>query len=267
MHLHGQGCGKCYGNNTKTTKEWVEEAKNVHKDKYDYSKVIYKGCNSAVQIICPKHGEFWQKAITHLNGHGCPVCAKERMAAAHTKSLEQLIEEAKKIHGVKYDYSKVEYKGNKKEVCIICPKHGEFWQKPFNHLSGCGCPKCGLEELVCENKLYEILLDNFNCHIERQKKFKWLKHINKLSLDFFIPSKNIAIEYQGEQHFKKFHFEKDDTKLLERQLRDKIKIDLCKEHNIKLLHFAFSQKACKNWTRYKVYTDINELIIEINGNF
>ena len=52
------------------------------------------------------------------------------------------IEKAKKVHIDKYDYSKVEYINSQTKVCIICPKHGEFWQKPNGHLQGRGCPIC-----------------------------------------------------------------------------------------------------------------------------
>lgn len=57
-------------------------------------------------------------------------------------TTEEFIEKARKVHVDKYDYSKVEYVNNLTKVCIICPKHGEFWQTPNNHLSGKGCPIC-----------------------------------------------------------------------------------------------------------------------------
>lgn len=58
------------------------------------------------------------------------------------KTTEQFIAEAKAIHGDKYDYSKVQYKTNKDKVCIICPEHSEFWQRPNDHLRSSGCKKC-----------------------------------------------------------------------------------------------------------------------------
>lgn len=67
------------------------------------------------------------------------------MARASTR--EEFIEKAKKIHGSKYDYSNVVYKGNKIHVEIICPEHGPFWQRPDSHVvRGQGCPFCGLEK-------------------------------------------------------------------------------------------------------------------------
>ena len=266
-HLNGQGCPECSNTKKLTTEEFIKRAKKIHGDKYDYSKVKYSTNHKKICIICPKHGEFWQQPSDHLNGHGCRKCLLDKLPNIKKLTTEEFIKRAKKIHGDKYDYSKVKYINSKTAVCIICPKHGEFWQIPNYHLSKCGCQKCAEEELVFENKLYKTLLDNIDYDIIRQKKFIWLKYKNKMSLDFYIPSKKIAIEYQGEQHFKKYNFEQDNSKLLERQKRDLEKIKLCKEHNIKLLHFSFCEKYCKNNTEYKVYTNINDLITEINGNF
>lgn len=56
------------------------------------------------------------------------------------------INKSKNVHGDKYNYSKVEYIGSNIKVCIICPKHGEFYQTPSNHLSGKECIKCSYEK-------------------------------------------------------------------------------------------------------------------------
>ena len=115
-----------------------EKAKEIHGDKYDYSKVEYINTKTKVCIICPVHGEFWQTPDKHINRkHGCQKCAKNCK-----QTLEQFVEKAKEIHGDKYDYSKVEYINTDTKVCIICPEHGEFWQTPHMHLKKQGCPKC-----------------------------------------------------------------------------------------------------------------------------
>ena len=57
-------------------------------------------------------------------------------------TTEEFIKRSQAVHGNRYDYSKVEYADYRSEVCIICREHGEFWQKPKNHLSGYGCPIC-----------------------------------------------------------------------------------------------------------------------------
>ena len=131
-----------HSNVRKTTEQFIEEARQVHGDKYDYSKVNYINNSTKVCIICPEHGEFWQRPNDHLSGQGCPACGKEKCADDSRLTSEQFIEKARKVHGDKYDYSKVEYINARTKVCIICPEHGEFWQKPNDHLSGQGCPFC-----------------------------------------------------------------------------------------------------------------------------
>ena len=126
-----------------TTGEFVKRAKKVHGDKYDYSKVKYVNSGAKVCIICPKHGEFWQIANSHLRGQGCPKCGVIARSFKQTKTTEEFIEQAIAVHSEKYDYSKVDYLGDKVKVCIICSEHGEFWMTPHNHIRGQGCPKCG----------------------------------------------------------------------------------------------------------------------------
>lgn len=129
-----------------TTDEWISKAIKVHGNKYDYSKVEYKGSKQKVCIICPEHGEFWQIAADHINkSSDCPECAHIKTIKLQVSNTSDFIQKAKKIHGSKYDYSKVQYINAKTKVCIICPEHGEFWQTPNNHLNGQKCPKCAIE--------------------------------------------------------------------------------------------------------------------------
>ena len=129
------------------TQEFIEKARAIHGDKYDYSKVEYVNAKTKVCIICTKHGEFWQRPSKHLMGNGCPKCAEINRAVSKRMSVDEFIRKAKEVHGDKYDYSKVEYKNNSTKICIICPEHGEFWQAPYCHLKGQGCPKCGVKSM------------------------------------------------------------------------------------------------------------------------
>ena len=126
-----------------TTEIFIKKANLKHHNKYDYSKVDYVDSKTKVCIICPKHGEFWQLPSKHLSGDGCKYCGYEKLHIIKKKKTEKFISDAKKVWGEKYDYSKVEYVNNQTKVCIICPKHGEFWQTPANHLYGYeGCKEC-----------------------------------------------------------------------------------------------------------------------------
>ena len=150
-HLKGQGCPKCgiesRSRKRSDTKEtFIEKARKVHGDKYDYSMVEYSGSQEKVSVICPKHGVFSVKPYLHIQGQGCPGCWEERRKFNRLKTTEGFVKKANEIHEGKYDYSKVEYANSSTKVCIICPEHGEFWQTPDSHLGGSGCPKCGMEK-------------------------------------------------------------------------------------------------------------------------
>ena len=151
-HLKGSGCPSCSGVKQLTTEEFIERAKQVHGNKYDYSKTEYVNQATKVCIICPQHGEFWQAPHNHLHGTKCPKCVNEdKRKKMVRRTSEDFINEAKQVHGDKYDYSKTEYVNQATKVCIICPQHGEFWQTPKNHLKGEGCKKCyGNQRLTTE---------------------------------------------------------------------------------------------------------------------
>ena len=113
------------------TEDFIKRAKEVHGDKYDYSKVEYKGNSKKVIIICPEHREFEQIPANHLRGAGCKKCATIETHKKQSNTTESFIKKAKEVHGDKYDYSKVEYINNREKVIIICPEHGPFKQKPL----------------------------------------------------------------------------------------------------------------------------------------
>lgn len=239
-HLMGFGCKYCgYANNSEkqrmTQEIFIQKAKEIHGDKYDYSKTKYINSNTKICIICPEHGEFWQTAGNHLSGHGCDKCG-----GTSTNTLEDFIQKAKSAHGEKYDYSKVEYINNNTKVCIICPKHGEFWQTPDKHFQGRGCPFC--RESINEEKCRSFLQEK-NIDFIQEKTFDWLVDKGLLKLDFYIPKYNLAIEYQGEQHFhiiKKFGGKED---LQKRKYRDNLKKDLCLEHGINIEYITYNEKT------------------------
>ena len=158
-HLKGNGCVHC-GNkrnslrSRKSTQDFIESSRIVHGEKYDYSKVIYTTSPSKVTIICPEHGEFEQIALSHMSGHGCSRCS-----SSHPRNNKSFILDAKKVHGDRYDYSKVEYKNTKTKIIIICKEHGEFLQTPSEHLVGSGCIDCaGLRKKTTEQFIEESIL-------------------------------------------------------------------------------------------------------------
>jgi hypothetical protein len=134
-----QGCPKCYDDTkVKTTDQFIQKAKKIHGDKYDYSLVVYVNTDLNVKIICPVHGIFEQSPHSHLNGSDCIKCAN------NMRTLEQFIKEANERHNNKYDYSETIFIDMLTKVKIKCPKHGIFEMQPSNHIyaSAYGCKKC-----------------------------------------------------------------------------------------------------------------------------
>ena len=248
-HLSGKGCPKCKADKTRERlilskegfikkarevykEDFVKKANKIHHDKYNYSKVEYDGALTKVCVICPEHGEFWQTPNSHLNGTGCPKCSGN-----YIPTTEEWITSANEKHNGKYDYHKVKYVKSTIKVCIICPEHGEFLQKPTYHIQGQGCPKCNLSHMEHDVMNY---LDERGIPYDYQKRFDWL---GLQSLDFYLPDYKVGIECQGEQHFFPVDFAgkgvewacKEFDKLIK---RDKRKKALCEEHGVKLLYFG-----------------------------
>lgn len=239
------------------TEEFIQKAREIHGDKYDYSKVNYINNKTKVCIICPEHGEFWQKPNNHLHGNGCKKCSYETPRHKR-KTTEEFIKNANKIHNNFYDYSQVNYINNKTPVCIVChnkdkygKEHGEFWQRPDNHLHGQVCPKCAKKNSKLERNVKKFLTKN-NITFIQEKKFKWL---NNQRLDFYLPKYNIAIECQGEQHFVPIifgNYSKEQAKknLIYINEKDLLKKQLCEENNIELIYYTskeLNKKFNKNY--------------------
>lgn len=126
---------------------FINRAKEIHGNIYDYSKTEYTKAKEPVTIICRKHGEFKQRPQDHvLKSCGCPKCKGEKVIEIHSYTKDKFLALAKEKHGNKYNYSLVDYVNYSTKVKIICPIHGEFEQVPKDHISGTGCPKCGREQ-------------------------------------------------------------------------------------------------------------------------
>ena len=129
-----------------TTESFIIKAIEVHGDRYDYSQTVYKNSKEKIKIICQEHGVFEQNHLSHLAGSGCPKCALEKKQQQGkdrvAKAKSEFVSKANLVHNNNYDYSLVNYTGNKDKVTIICREHGPFNMQPNNHLSGQQCPAC-----------------------------------------------------------------------------------------------------------------------------
>lgn len=215
------------------TEEFIKKANLVHNNKYDYSLTKFVRSKFKIKIICPIHGEFEQRAGHHLSGCGCVSCGGRQKS-----NTEEFIAKANLVHNNKYDYSSSEYVTARSKVKIICPSHGEFIQYAYSHLAGYGCSMCygskGEKEIV-------KILNESGIDFERQKTYEGCKNINVLRFDFYIPSENILIEYNGIQHYKYRNFFGEIEEFNTLQKNDKIKEDYCSKNNIKLITIPYTE--------------------------
>ncbi|MAG50296.1 hypothetical protein CL621_01485 [archaeon] len=226
-----------------TTKQFIEQAKTRNTHDFDYSRFVYTGTYGKSIVVCSKHGKFLCSANNILNNRGCPKCKFELLKQYSDKqrlTIEDFTERVNKIHDNKYDYSKVIYKNNYTKICIICPQHGEFWQSPNKHLyRKQGCPIC--KSSHAERRII-LFLDENNVTYERQKRYKNCRNKKPLPFDFYIPNKNILIEYDGELHYRASRRAKNQEKLKQTQLHDKIKSQFASDNNIDLIRIPYWEK-------------------------
>ena len=231
-HLNGYGCPKCGRSSTKRkllkSKEmFVDESVKTHGDKYDYSEAEYNGAHSKICIICPEHGKFWQEPNNHVRGHGCPRCDNK------LKTTNSFIQEAKLVHGERYDYSNVEYVDATTKVRITCPIHGEFAQAPFNHLQRHGCPKCVSPTSIWENEVADHI-KSLGLEVERSNR----DILKGREVDIYIPSKNIGIECDGLRWHSDFGGKGSEYHIAKTQQ--------CSDENVRLIHIFEDEWAFKN---------------------
>jgi hypothetical protein len=240
---HKQGCPKCGGNAKLSTEQFIEKAKKIHGNKYDYSSTMYDGGNRLVTILCKSCNKtFTQKAEQHLQGSGCKICTYKILSEKFSYTLETFISKAITRHGDKYDYSKVIYKNCFTKVILTCKKHNkEFLIKPMAHInSGNGCPICKSSkgEIIISN-----ILDSLSINYIPQKRFKECKNIKELPFDFYLPKENngkgLCIEYQGVQHFKPISIFGGISSLLKTQNNDRLKREYCRNNNILLIEYTY----------------------------
>lgn len=238
-----QGCPDCAGTKKGTKVKFVEKARKIHGDKYNYDKVVYKTTHTKVVITCPIHGDFEQTPANHThknNPQGCYLCTGRKRW-----SRDEFVKEATKVHKGEYDYTNVVWSGLKEMVEIICPFHGPFKQLPVVHLNGSGCQRCLSSR--GETKIRQILKKK-KIVFEEQYRSQDCSNVNTLPFDFLIKvnDKKALIEYHGQHHYEPVGFGAINEIQIAEQFRsvkerDQIKERWCRENNLPLLIIPFSE--------------------------
>lgn len=125
------------------TEYFINQAKEIHGNKYDYSLVNYINSNTKIKIICPIHGEFEQKPTIHLDNSSCPKCGSISIGNKLRKLESTYIEQMNKIWNGKYSIKEDTYLGDNIKIPHFCNIQ-KYWFniKPSHILAGHGCRKC-----------------------------------------------------------------------------------------------------------------------------
>lgn len=227
----------------KTQKDFITDA-SAAKPHFDYSSTLYVKNKTRVNVRCTRHNLTFSVLPTNLlmtPSGGCRGCKRDVRSLSRSHTCENFIEKAIAVHGTKYDYSEVEYINARLPVIIKCYRHGRWIMIPNNHTSNKqGCPSCRGSR---GESMIAAYLTKHNILFKREYSFDGCRYKLPLRFDFWIPSKNIAIEFQGIQHFQVSTWSADPTLNVllfeETQIRDKIKQKFCKISGITLIQIRF----------------------------
>jgi hypothetical protein len=198
-HWRGYGCPSCGCEKTASLlklsqQEFILRCQEKHKNRYDYSNVVYINNGTKVKVICPFHGEFMVQPDHHMEGVGCLFCANVKRADVQRHTLADFLDKSKKVHGDRYDYSKVVYKGAKNKVEIVCSKHGSFWMAAESHyIAKQNCPSCGNHYTLPQKEVEAYIATLVGTDYIANTRAV----IPPKELDIYIPSKKFAIEFNG----------------------------------------------------------------------
>lgn len=243
VHMAGFGCPMCSNTARHTTESFIEKAKQVHGDKYDYSKVNYINACTKIHIVCNTCGNnLYVTPNSHLNGSGCSECARQETNKKLKLPISTWIERSRISHVVLYDYSNVKYNNLFDKVEIVCPIHGAFFQEAKSHMEGQNCPLCSniskgeerIDRFFKENNTHcirQFVIRNENIFCSNENIF----------VDFFLPNHNIIIEYNGKQHYESVNYFGGKERFLQQQERDMALRQYCKEHKIKLIEIPYTE--------------------------
>jgi hypothetical protein len=240
------GCPRCAGTQKLTTEEFVKRAKEIHGDKYSYSRTYLANMRTKIDVDCQRCGAPMNiMPQSHLrHGGGCGKCSFKAMGEARRKTTDEFVKQAKEVHGHdRYDYSRAEYKGGRERIEIICPKedHGSFWTMPSSHTSlKTGCPRCNYSHL--ETAIAKAL-DKAGIEYEPQWSFPDCKDAKRLRFDFWLPKLKALIEGDGKQHFMAVSFHGHLSDFEGGRRKDLIKNNYCRKKKHHLLRASFSEAS------------------------
>lgn len=259
------------GNSTKVLNQmtFLERCRESFGDRfinYNWTDIEYRNARSDITLTCKKHGQFKVLAQKVLTGIGCNICDKLSEPNRQVLlSLPEYKEVAASIHLGKYDYSMVNL-GNFKDlkIPIICKTHGVFMMRKSAHISPkqqYGCVKCAKGKSKVEAVIERWLADRKIEYVHQKTFTGFVARSNqKYPFDFYIPSSDLLIEFDGIHHFKPVKFsKKQTTESTERKFEQVKRNDAAKnkyviDHGLRLTRINYNRGSdIENILNYEIF--------------
>jgi hypothetical protein len=215
----GYGCRKCSTRKKYDTELFIDVVKNKFYN-YSFDRCVYKNFKDKVTITCNTHGDFEQYPQYILDGHGCKKCS--------LKYTNKEFIDICKVKHPEIDHSEVLYNGVQNKIKLKCSTHGIFYQTAGYYIGiSKGCPNCS--ETKGEKSIRIFLSENSENFIQEYK-------YDKFYFDFYLPNKNLFIEFNGKQHYSPIKFFGGQHSYEKQRMKDFEKEKLFENNeNIKLL--------------------------------
>lgn len=242
----GRRCSICGKRIKKNTESFSEEIKSLVGSEYE----VMSDYITALKHVTMKHvdcGLQWRVTPSNfLSGKRCPKCSLIERGLKRRWTQSEL--EGKIRESGDNEYSVLsEYQMSNKKIFLKHDKCGyEWWAYPNNFIfHGSRCPSCVCVKSKGEEKIKETL-DKLGIKYVFQATFEGLRHKGSLAYDFFIPSINLLIEFDGEQHYRPIEWFGGEESFKESKIRDGIKNDYAKVNGFELLRIPYwNEKSIK----------------------
>lgn len=236
------GCSYCQGINKRNVTTKDEISRKILDRNTNLAYVSgYSGIDSTIVVKCTKHDVEFETAAVRATRKsidiGCSLCRGENSRSVQVKSIDKVRKELYKRH--KDNITLVgDYINTHTKIEFLCNRcNNTFKSEPNSVLRISGCPFC--KEYKGEAIIKEILNEH-GITFEFQKRFKDLLDSAYLSYDFFIPSANTLVEFNGEQHYKPIEFFGGDEAFRKQIYHDKLKREYAKRKGFSLIEIPYT---------------------------
>lgn len=197
-HIHA-GCPACASLRKKVSQSkivihGISDLEAQFSDRFDFTNSVFKNTSSRLTVWCKKHSKYFHNTAHHIvRGAGCSECKKEKISLKKRLGTTEFVNRSKNKHGNRYDYTLVEYKTLTEPVKIICYEHGEFEQKPREHINGHGCPLCASTTISAVSQKWLLTLG-----VNLIKEHKIAHNTGYYVVDGYDPKTNTVYEFYGD---------------------------------------------------------------------